>query len=69
MSTTEVAALAGVSVRSIQAWEAGKLPSPSAMDKLHKAFGQRKAAWRQIEIAWRHEKAAANAKRRGVKRV
>lgn len=66
-STQEVADAAGVSVRSIQAWESGKLPTRVSLAVFLAAMvPQRSPARDRIEAAWRREKAAQNAKRRGV---
>lgn len=67
LSTSEVAARAGVSVRSIQAWESGRLPTRTSLGMFLAAMMPRRSHVRdRIEAAWRCEKAAQNAKRRGV---
>ena len=66
MSTSEVAALAGVSVRSIQAWESGKIPKWESLYVLADVLKVSDVRRRKITLAWEKQKAAANAKRRGV---
>jgi hypothetical protein len=66
LTTSEVAARAGVHIRSIQNWEAGKLPTKAALSKVIRACrcgGEAKAV---ILAAWDRQKAAANLARRGV---
>jgi len=66
LSTSEVAARAGVSVRSIQHYEAGRLPRRAVLLKVLSACRCGAPAKAAILAAWEREKAAANAKRRGV---
>ena len=66
LTTSEVAARAGVHIRPIQNWEAGKLPSKVGLAKVIRACRCGGEAKTVILAAWDRQKAAANMARRGV---
>ncbi len=66
LSTSEVATRAGISIRSVQLWESGKLPSKARLGAFLRACRCGGDAKALILSAWEKQKAAANMARRGV---
>ena len=66
LTTSEVAARSGFSIRSIQHWEAGRLPTKARLTKLIRACRCGDEAKALILAAWERQKAAVHAARRGV---